>query len=66
MNKSVTSEYLVNNPTCGKSYNESRFSILRKCYNKYDLIKLEAVLIEINRLKLNKQKYFDNVVSLFK
>ena len=36
MKRSVISEHLVNNPKCGKSYNELRFSILRKCYNKYD------------------------------
>ena len=38
----------------------------RKCYNNYDLIKLEVILIVINKPKLNKQKDFDYVVSLFK
>ena len=64
MNRSVISAHLVNNPTCGKSYNESRFSILRKCFNKYDLIKLETILIKINKPKFNKQKDLDYVVSL--
>ena len=46
MNRSVISEHLVNNPARGKSYNESRFRILRKCYNNYALTKLEAILIK--------------------
>ena len=66
MNRSVIAEYLVNNPACGKSYNESRFRILRKCYNNYDLKKLEAILVKIDKPKLNKQKDFDYVVSLLK
>ena len=66
MNRSVISEHLVHNLTCGKSYNKSRFRILSKCYYNYDLIKLEAILIKINKPILNKQKDFDYVVSLFK
>ena len=63
MNRSVISEHLVNNPTCGKSFGQLRYSVRRKGYNKYNLVKLEAILNKINKPKLNKQKYFDYVVS---
>ena len=63
-NRSVISERLVNNPDTLS--NGSRFRILWKCYNNYDVIKLEAILIKIKNLKLNKQKVFDYVISLFK
>ena len=66
MNRSVISERLVNKPVCGTGYNESTFRILRMCYNNYDLINLEAILIKLKKLKLNKQKDFDYVVSLHK
>ena len=66
MIRSVISEHLVKNSTCGKSYDESRFSILMECFNKYYFIKLEAILIKINKPNLNEQKDFDYVVSLFR
>ena len=50
MNRSVILEYLVNYPKCGKNNNESRFRLLRKCYNNYDLIKLEAILMKLTNL----------------
>ena len=55
MKRSVISENLVNNPICGKIYNESRFSILRKCYNKYDLRKLKVILIKTDKPKLKNK-----------
>merc|ERR1712183_512132 len=66
MNRLAISQHLLNSSVCGKSYNESRFRILRKCYNNYALIKLEAILIQIKKPKPNKNKYFDYVVSFFK
>ena len=66
MKRSVIPEHSVNNTDCGKSYNELTFRILRKCYNNYGLIKLKAILIKIKKPKLNKQKDFNYVVSLFK
>ena len=44
MKRCARAEHLINNPICGKNYNESSFSILRKCMNYLDVIKLEAIL----------------------
>ena len=73
MNIAITNElkisgiadHQISNPNCGKNYNEYRFSILRKCMNQFDFIKLEAILIKLNTPKLCKQKDFDYMVSLF-
>ena len=37
LNKSNVS-LSINNPVCGKNYMESVFSILRKCFNCFDVI----------------------------
>ena len=48
-----------------KKYNELVFSILKKCFNYFDVIKLDAILIKPLKLTLCKQKYFDYTVALF-
>ena len=65
MNRSSIAEHLIKNPACGKSYNVFRLKILRSCRNIFDLIKIEAIYIHLNELKLCKQKAFDYSVSLF-
>ena len=65
MKRSSISEDLIKNPNCGKSYNVMKFRILRSCNNIYDLIKIEAIYIHLNELKLCKQKIFDYSLSLF-
>ena len=64
MKRSAIAEHLINNRICGKNYNESSFSILRKCMNYFDLIKLEAILIKLYKPKLCKHKDFDYIVCL--
>ena len=63
--RSSISEHLVKNPKCGNSYSETRFKILRSCTNIFDLIKIEAIYIYLNKLKLCEQKEFDYSLSLF-
>ena len=63
--RSSISEHLVKHPVCGKSYNEMRFKILRSCTNNFDLVKIEAIYIHLNKPKLCKQKEFDYSLSLF-
>ena len=63
--RSSISDYLVKNPVCGSSYNEMRFKILRSCTNIFELIKIEAIYIHLNKPKLCKQKEFDYSLSLF-
>ena len=48
-----------------KKYNESTFSILRKSFNYFDVIKLEAISIKLFKAKHCKQKYFDYTFALF-
>ena len=65
MNRSAIAEHLIKNPICGKSFNDLRFKILRSSTNIFDLIKIEAIYIHLNKPKLCKQKEFDYSVSLF-
>ena len=65
MNRSSIAEHLIKNPICGKSFNDLRFKILRSSTNIFDLIKIEAIYIHLNKPKLCKQKEFDYSVSLF-
>ena len=63
--RSAISEHLINNVNCAKTYNISMFSCMKQCANKYDLIKMEAILIHLHRPELCKQKEFDYTVALF-
>ena len=63
--RSSMSEHLIKNLICGKSYNEMKFRILRSYNNIYDLIKIEAIYIHLNKPKLCKQREFDYMLSLF-
>ena len=63
--RSSISEHLVNNSVYGNSYSEMRFKILRSCTNIFDLVKIEAIYIHLNKPKLRKQKEFDYSLSLF-
>ena len=63
--RSAIAEHLINNPTCAQKYSESNFKILRQCWNSFELVKLEAILIHLNKPDLCKQKEFDYIVSLF-
>ena len=65
MNRSSIAEHLIKNPICEKSFNDLRFKILRSSTNMFDLIKIEAIYIHLNKPKLCKQKEFDYSVSLF-
>ena len=65
MNRSLISEHLIKNPVCGISYNETKFKILRCCTNVFDMVKIEAIHIDLNKPKLCKQKDFDYSLSLF-
>ena len=37
----------------------------KKCFNYFDMIKLEAILIKLLKPIFSKQKYFDYTVALF-
>jgi len=63
--KSSIAEHLVNYPNCGKNYEDVRFKIVQQCSNVYDLSKLEAIFIYLNKPELCKQEEFDYVVALF-
>ena len=63
--RSSISEHLVKNSVCGNNYREMRFKILRSCTYNFDLIKVEAIYIHLNKPKLCKQKEFDYSLSLF-
>ena len=65
INTSSISEYLIKNLICGKSYYETKFKLLRRCNNVFDIIKIEAIYIHLNKPKLCKQKNFDYSLSLF-
>ena len=65
INRSSIAEHLIKNPICGKNFNDSSFKILRSTANNFDLIKIEAIYIHLNKPKLCKQKEFDYSVSLF-
>ena len=58
MKISTIAVHLINKPICGKNYNEFSFSILRKCTNYFNVIKLEATLIKHYKPKLYKQIIF--------
>ena len=62
--KSSIAEHIVNYPNCGKNYEDIRFKIVQQCSNLYDLLKLEAIFIYLNKPELCKQKEFDYVVTL--
>ena len=55
MKRSSIAEYLISNLICAKNYNESSLSMLRKCMNYCNLIKLEATLIKLDKPELCKQ-----------
>ena len=63
--RSAISEHLINNANCTEKYNISMFSIMKQCANKFDLIKMEAILIHLYKPELCKQKDFDYTVVLF-
>ena len=49
---------LINNPECGNNYEDLRFRIVQQSSNVYDLIKMEAIFIYLNKPELCKQKDF--------
>ena len=63
--RSAIAEHLIDNPASAVKYNESNFKILRQSLNSFELVKLEAILIHLNKPDLCKQKEFDYIVSLF-
>ena len=58
-------EHLVKNPVCGNSCSEMRLKLLRSCTNIFDLVKIEAIYIHLNKPKLCKQKELDYLLTLF-
>ena len=64
--RSSISEHLVKNPKCGNNYSETKFKVLRSCTNIFDLIKIEAIYIHLDKPELCKQREFDYSLSLFK
>ena len=50
--RSSIAEHLVKNLTRANSYNLNRFKIVKTCSNVFDLIKLEAMCILLNKTVL--------------
>ena len=50
--RSSIAEHLVNNLDCGKNNKDTRFKIVQQCPNVYDLFKLEAIFIYLNKPEL--------------
>ena len=63
--RSLISEQRVKNSVCWNSYSEIRFKILRSCTNNFDLVKIKATYINLNKPKIFKQKELDYSLSLF-
>ena len=59
MKRSSIAEHLVNSPNCAKNYNKTILRILKIRTNLLDLIKLEVILIQLNKLKLCKYEVFN-------
>ena len=69
--RSSVAEDLINNPICAAKYELQTFKILRQCLNNFNLVWLEAILINLNKPELFKNSsntllhhliklYFDN------
>ena len=58
--RSLITEHIVYNQTCG---NKCEFSIFKNLCN-FDLIRLEEILIHLNKLKLFKKNEFDSIIAL--
>ena len=63
--KSAIAEHFVNNTCCGNNFGISKFSIMRQCSNTLELIRLEDILIHLNKPNLCKKKDFDYTLALF-
>ena len=59
---SSISEHIVKNPVCGVSYNEMRFKTLRSCTDNFDIVKIEAIYIDLNKPKI-KTKFFEKILE---
>ena len=62
--RSSVLEHLINNRDCARKYDISRFKIIHHCISVFDLVKLEAISIVLEKPELCKQKVFDYIVSL--
>ena len=63
--RSSVAENLLNSRDCAKKYDTSRFEIIHYCNSVFDLVKLEAISIFLEKPELCKQNEFDYKVSLF-
>ena len=61
--KSAIAQHLVNNPSCGKKFTLSNFSVMRQCSNTLELIRFEAILIHLNKPNLCQKKEFDYTLA---
>ena len=60
--RSTNAEHLVNNLDRTSKYNLKRFKIIKRCFNIFDLIKLEVICILVRKPKLCKHTYFDYTI----
>ena len=47
--RSAIAEHLVNNIECASSYNLKWFKVIKNCFHRSDLIKLEAIFILLRK-----------------
>ena len=62
--RSSVAEHLINNRDCARKYEISKFRIIHHCNSVFELVKLEAISIFLEKPELCKQKEFDYKVSL--
>ena len=62
--KSSIAQHLLENKTCGKEFDWTRFNIIHKCKNMWELKIMEAVAITSIEPNLNRQNDFDFITTL--
>ena len=63
--RSSITEHLINLTDCENNYMLLRFRVVSHCNNLSNLVRLKAISIILNKLKLCKQKNVDYKASLF-
>ena len=63
--RSSIAKHLFNNVNCANNYDLLRYMVIKNYRNYIYLVRLEAILIFLNKPELCKQKEFDYKVSLF-
>ena len=63
--RSSVAEDLINNATSAVKHEFPMLKILRQCLNNFNLVRLEAILIHINKPKLLKKEFAYTITSFY-